>query len=101
MYPETDGKKVWFMKTKVVYTNKAEKDLQVLGKEVAKRIIKKIGFYFQNEHPLKLAKKLNSPFGDLFRFRVGDYRVIFETDNHGNLIILTILTIKHRKDIYN
>ncbi len=88
------------MKTKVIYTSGAEKDLRALGEKVAKRIIIKIGFYSQSENPLKQAKKLNPPFDDLFRFRVGDYRVIFETDNRGNLIILTILTIKHRKDIY-
>ncbi|MBU1178737.1 type II toxin-antitoxin system RelE/ParE family toxin [Patescibacteria group bacterium] len=88
------------MKIKIVYTNKALKDLDKLGLSTARQIVKKIGFYSKKGNPLLCAKKLKPPFDDLFRFRIGDYRVIFEVDNKGNLSILTILMIKHRKDVY-
>jgi len=88
------------MRARVVYINRALKDLDGLGFNVSQRIVKKVGFYSRKTNPLAHAKKLKPPFDDLYRFRVGDYRVIFEIDNKGNLTILTILTIKHRKDIY-
>lgn len=89
------------MKIKVVYTNKAIKELKKLDIVVAQKIVKKIGFYSKKDKPLSYAKKLKPPFDDLFRFRIGDYRVIFDMDNKGKLVVLTVLTVKHRKDIYN
>jgi len=89
------------MKTEIVYTNKALKDIDKLDITTARQIVKKIGFYSKKDNPLLFAKKLKPPFDDLFRFRIGDYRVIFEVDNKGNMIILTVLTVKHRKDVYS
>jgi len=88
------------MKYKFQLSKKAKDDLWMLEKDIQKRILKKLKFYISSETPLKNAKKLKPPFDDLFRFRIGDYRVIFEIDNKGKLTILIILTIKHRKDIY-
>jgi len=88
------------MRIEIVYTNKALKELKKLGNKLEKQIVKKISFYSKQESFLSQAKKLNPPFVNLYRFRVGDYRVIFTIDNNDVLTILTILTIKHRKDIY-
>jgi mRNA-degrading endonuclease RelE of RelBE toxin-antitoxin system len=41
-----------------------------------------------------------SPLGP-YRFRIGDYRAIFDVDENNNIKILLILTIGHRKDIYD
>lgn len=84
------------MKTRVVYTSRAEKELRLFDKKIAQKIIQKIGFYSGKDNLPKYAKKLKPPLDGLFRFRIGDYRVIFEVDGRGNLTILTILTIKHR-----
>ncbi|MFH1978769.1 MAG: type II toxin-antitoxin system RelE/ParE family toxin [Patescibacteria group bacterium] len=89
------------MKTEIVYSNKATKNLNNLNQSVAQRIVKKIKFYSEKNNLSIYATKLKPSSAGLFRFRIGDYRVIFEIDNKGNLTILTILTIKHRKDIYN
>ena len=88
------------MKFRIIYTNNAVKDLNKLGVVVARQIVKKIKFYSTKGSLRAHAKRLKPPFDDLFRLRVGDYRVIFEMDRKGNLIILIILTIKHRKDVY-
>lgn len=89
------------MKYKLKLTKEAKANLSLLEKNIQKRIAQKLKFYISAENPLKHAKKLKTPFDDLFRFRIGDYRVIFEIDNKGNLTILTILTIKHRKNVYS
>ena len=88
------------MKAKVIYSKKAFKDLKRLNRQIAQKIIKKIKSYTESNNPLKYAKKLNPPFDDLYRFKIGDYRVIFETDSKGKIFLLTILKIGHRKNIY-
>jgi len=49
-----------------------------------------------SEDPFKYANKLTDPRLGSYRFRIGDYRVIFDLD--GNKII--VLRVGHRKDIY-
>jgi mRNA interferase RelE/StbE len=45
---------------------------------------------------LKYAEKLVDPRLGTYRFRIGDYRVVFDLE--GNEII--VLRVGHRKDIY-
>ncbi len=84
----------------VEYTNKALKDLRLLERATAQRIVEKIRSYVEDAHPLRHAKKLNPPFDDLYRFRVGAYRVIFELNSRGTLTVLLVLKIGHRKNMY-
>ena len=88
------------MRIKIEYTNKAIKELTKLSRSDAQKIVKKIDFYATQKDPLVYAKKLKPPFNNLFRFRVGEYRVIFNMDNDGNMTIFIVLGVKHRKDVY-
>ncbi len=83
------------------FTEHALKDLSRLEKIIASRIVAKLEFFIQTGNPFKFAKTLSGPFNGLHRFRVGDYRVIFEVSAQHQLTILYILNIKHRKEIYN
>ncbi|MBI2634583.1 type II toxin-antitoxin system RelE/ParE family toxin [Candidatus Peregrinibacteria bacterium] len=85
---------------RLVYTKKALTDLECLDKKTAKRILDKIGYFCDKKNPLIHAKKLQNSTWGTYRFRIGDYRAIFDVDKNGNLHILLILTIKHRKDVY-
>lgn len=79
------------------FTPSALKDLGKLGKMVAKQILSKLDFYITIKDPLKFAKPIkDARFGE-FRFRIGDYRVIFDVNKKRGIIILAI---GHRKDIY-
>lgn len=76
--------------------NKAAKDVDKLPATERKRILKKLKFYANQENPLVFAEKLTDyRFGE-YRFRIGDYRVIFDVADRK----VTILKIGHRKDIY-
>ena len=67
----------------VVYTTKAEKDLEKLGEKIAK-------------NPYELLEKLtNLP---LYKFRVEEYRGIIDIIN--DKLILHVIKIKHRSQIY-
>lgn len=79
---------------KLIYTNKAVKDIKKLD-IVAKKRMKKALEKFSHR-PFYFAKKLtNSKLGE-FRYRVGDYRIIFDIKDK-NIIILRI---SHRRNIY-
>ena len=88
------------MKTRVIYTKNARRDLKSLNKKDAVQIVRKIELYSRRGNPLKYAKKLKHPFDDLYRFRIGKYRAIFEIDSKGDILFLIILTVGYRKNIY-
>lgn len=78
----------------VLITERAQKDLKSLNNEIKKRILDKIKFMAKD--PINYSKKLvNSRIGE-YRFRIGDYRVIFDIDNNN----IVVLRIGHRKNIY-
>lgn len=83
----------------VFYTALARRDLKRLEPKTSKRIVTTVERYTGNK-PLEKAKALGGIFQGKYRYRVGEYRVIFTHDSNGKVIILTILRIKHRKDIY-
>lgn len=72
-----------------------QKNLAALDTSERERIKEKLILLQKAENPLLLAKKLKG-YKDLFRFRVGDYRVVFHLKK--NQIIL--LMAAHRKSIY-
>lgn len=78
------------------FKNKAVKELEKLPSQIRNRILKKLKFYSFQKNPLKFAEKLKDyRFGN-YRFRVGDYRIIFDTEDDK----ITILKVGHRKEIY-
>lgn len=88
------------MDYKVVYTPNAEHDLDDLSPLIARKILKKVRFFLEGGEPLRFAKKLKG-LNDYFRFRVGDYRVIFRQDAKSHyLVVLVVLRIGHRKAVY-
>jgi mRNA interferase RelE/StbE len=78
---------------RIILTDQAIKDLEVIRPSEKQRIASKLQQYARD--PKQYARKLiNSRLGD-YRFRIGDYRVIFDIEGHH----LIILRIGLRKDI--
>lgn len=82
------------MKYLLVYTHRAIKDIDTLDTSVKQRIGKTLQRYEQN--PLAHAEPLKQFELGSYRFRIGDYRVVF--DLKGPEII--VLRVGHRRDIY-
>jgi mRNA interferase RelE/StbE len=78
----------------VVYTTKAEKDLEKLGEKIAKKVILLMDEIAKNPYEL-LEKLTNLP---LYKFRVEEYRGIIDIIN--DKLILHVIKIKHRSQIY-
>ena len=88
------------MRYTAVYSNRALKDLAGLGREAERRIVAKIRFFYRSSDPLKHAKSLKGPLAGSYRFRIGEYRVIFELGTGGKIVILYILRVGKRGEIY-
>jgi len=88
------------MKYELKLTQKAKKEFLLLEKTTQKRIAQKLRFYISQDNPLHFAKKLKDTNLGTYRFRIGDYRAIFDIDDNGKIIILLVLRIKHRKEVY-
>lgn len=82
------------MKYEVSWTESSLKQLEKLDKNIAGRIIEKIESI--SENPFSFVKKLTG--FDLYRLRVGDYRVIMSIEK--NKMIIFVLEVGHRSNVY-
>lgn len=74
----------------------ALKGLKKLPKIVQRRLVAKLEFYVASSDPLKFAESLkDKSLGD-YRFRIGDYRIIFDVESNNIIALL----VGHRRDIY-
>jgi len=65
----------------IIYSPKAYGELKNLDKNIALRITDKIEIYvYKTANPFEHAKALVGIMSGLYRYRVGDYRVIFELE---------------------
>jgi len=73
------------------------KDFRDFDKEVVRKVIDRVTKYLAQD-PLKLGKPLKENLTGLFRYRFGDYRIMYVVNIPGKMI--TILKVRHRKDVY-
>lgn len=83
------------MKYTVLIERYAQKQIIKLDKKAIAVIKTVIADLAENPRPYGY-KKLKGE--DAYRIRVGNYRVIYEIDD--NTIIVTVVSVGHRKDIY-
>jgi mRNA interferase RelE/StbE len=79
----------------IVLSKKAQKQLDKLSDSVVEPILFAIGSLGNNPRPFG-CKKLKGRDG--YRIRIGNYRVIYDVVD--NQLIIDVITIGHRKDIY-
>lgn len=79
----------------LIYSLSALKQLEKIEKDIQKRIISALERLRIRPEAHGIKKLVGIPG---YRFRVGDYRVILDIDN--NKLIILILKIGHRKNIY-
>ena len=82
------------MASKVTYKASVERDLGRLDKSEAIKVLNKIERVLAKD--LALGEALKGDFRGLYRYRIGDNRVIYAKTKDGILV----LRIGHRKDVY-
>lgn len=83
----------------IEYSRTASSQLAKLDKPAARRILD----YMEErvaalENPRLAGKALTGRLGDLWRYRVGDYRVVCEIRD--SALVVLALSIGHRREVY-
>jgi mRNA interferase RelE/StbE len=79
---------------------KAERELDRLDPQVARRINR---FLFERIAPLENPRSIGdalkgTQFGNLWKYRVGDYRIIASIED--NLVQILVVRIGNRREVY-
>ncbi|HEL1618705.1 TPA: type II toxin-antitoxin system RelE/ParE family toxin [Streptococcus suis] len=86
-------------KYRLELTKRAMKDLTKLDKPTQALIVKWLQQNLQDTTtPRVQGKALTGQLSHLWRYRVGNYRILAEI--HDNTITIEVVKIGHRKDIY-
>ena len=83
----------------IEYTETAKKQLRKLDKPSARQIVDYLDTRIaQLNDPRSSGKALVGPLGGLWRYRVGDYRVICEIRD--DVLITLVVQIGNRREVY-
>ncbi|TSC78261.1 MAG: addiction module antitoxin [Parcubacteria group bacterium Gr01-1014_29] len=80
----------------ILFSKRARSDWQKLDTAVQERLREKLAYFVSQRNPLHYAEKIYDKDLGGFRFRVGYYRIVFDTEENSILV----LRVGHRKDIY-
>jgi mRNA interferase RelE/StbE len=80
----------------VVFARSARRELERLEVGMARRIISRVEALAEDPRPQGCVKLQGA--ADLWRIRVGDYRVIYSVDDNARLVDIRV--VRHRRDAY-
>ena len=87
------------MAWQIDFTESAKKQLSKLDRTAARRITTFLRERVANtDSPRSTGKALTGPLGNLWRYRVGDYRIICDIQDSAMRVL--IIRIGNRRDIY-
>jgi mRNA interferase RelE/StbE len=88
------------MKWKIRFDRKAERDLDRLDPQIAERILRFLKQRVASlDDPRSIGEALRGiELGDLWKYRVGDYRII--ADIQDQLIRIMIVRVGNRREVY-
>jgi len=83
----------------IEYTDTARRQLRKLDKPSARRILDYVEQRIAPlENPRSLGKALRGPLGDLWRYRIGEHRIICDLQDWQLRVL--VVRVGRRKDIY-
>ena len=86
------------MAWEIKFDKGVERTLGKLDKPTAKRIIRKLRQIAQLDNPRQLRKPLTGNLSGLWRYRVGDWRIICYLED-AELVVL-VIDVDHRRQVY-
>lgn len=85
---------------KIEFDSDVEKDLRKLGHAAQKRILKFLKEKVATSNdPRVYGKALKGSLITLWRYRVGDYRIITKIED--DALIVLVIKVGHRKEVYD
>jgi len=80
----------------VSFARSARKELERLPDDAADRVLAKVEALTKNPRPFGVIKLHGQ--ANLWRLRVGDYRVVYSIDDFAKAVDVSV--IRHRRDVY-
>jgi mRNA interferase RelE/StbE len=80
----------------IQFKSSAAKEFRKLAPEIKTRIRESIDTLKMEPRPIGVKKLAGET--DLYRIRVGDYRVIYEIDDTEQIVLVT--RVRHRREVY-
>ncbi len=74
----------------------AQKQFDKLDTQTQSQIVRKLDYFLTTPNPLTFAKRLTNMELGRYRFRIGDYRIVFDVIEE----TITVLAVGHRSEIY-
>ena len=84
------------MTHQVLLKRSAERELDHLAEPTASRVLKRIAALTDNPKPFGVQKLVGEE--DLYRVRVGDYRILYSIDDRAKQV--EIVSVAHRREVY-
>ena len=86
------------MAYKIDFEKRALADFEKLDRVIKKQIQKYIDKIEARENPRTLGEQLHDNLSALWKYRVGNYRLIAHIED--DRLIVLMLAVSHRKDVY-
>lgn len=86
------------MSWSIELTTDAAKTLRKLDPQTSQRLRKALAAIEALEDPRMRGKSLTGPLKGLWRYRIGDYRVV--CDLQSDRLVVLVVEVGHRSDIY-
>jgi mRNA interferase RelE/StbE len=84
---------------KIEFVPAAAKDLKKLGRSEAARVIATLeGRIATLENPRQLGSALSGDLSGLWRWRIGDYRIVARIEDER--ITILVVRVSHRREVY-
>lgn len=84
------------MRYRIEATKAAERDLRALPGHILKRVDARILSLARNPRPEGVKKLAGAD--NLYRVRVGDYRIVYQLRDR--VVLVTIIRVRHRSEAY-
>lgn len=83
---------------KIKFNRQAEKSLQALEHQAKRRLESFMDDLKIRDNPREIGKALTGDLKGLWRYRVGNYRVICQIKD--NELVILVVELGHRKEVY-
>ncbi|MCC6329761.1 MAG: type II toxin-antitoxin system RelE/ParE family toxin [Acidobacteria bacterium] len=82
----------------IEFVKSAQKEFERLPIKIRTKIAEALGFLAQNPFSDLLKVKKLKGAEDVYRFRTGDYRVLYEV--HRKRLVILVIKVGNRKEVY-
>lgn len=86
------------MAWKIRFTKSADKALRKLDKSTSARILDEIEEISALDDPRSRGKALTGTLSGLWRYRVGDYRIVCDIED--GMMLILVVAVAHRREVY-